>query len=318
MDPRLSRLLLALLEPGRALLGGAVVGRPSAGASRARLLVALELVERGEQRPGLRAVLVDEPQQATPATDGRLELDPRGRDAVGLVGGLAGDEPAGIGVLERRAEQVRHARGVLDGGEVPGEGDQVAPEAGGGEHARRPVDVARPQGVLEVRQPGVDPGLRVGRRRGWGGGPSGSWGLLRRRTGSVTQHTPEGAGRDRVARCCSRAAGPGCDRGARHPRDLCSGASKEEPGGRVQCGRARHRPVPACPRAAPRARRRARRPAVAPAAPGARRPLVVARPGDRARPRRSERPRPAAARGGRAPAPVLHPSRWSSASCARS
>jgi hypothetical protein len=73
--------------------------------------VALELVERGEQRPGLRAVLVHEPQQATPATDGRLELDPRGRDAVGLVRGLAGHEPARIGVLERRVEKLRHAAG---------------------------------------------------------------------------------------------------------------------------------------------------------------------------------------------------------------
>ena len=81
-------LLLPALEPGLALLVGAVLGA-ARSVLVARLLVALELVERGQEgeRPVL-AVLLDQPQQPASAADPGLEDEPRGDDAVGLVGRL--------------------------------------------------------------------------------------------------------------------------------------------------------------------------------------------------------------------------------------
>ena len=100
---------------------------------------------------------------------------------------------------------------VLDGREVPGERDQVAPEAGGREHLAARVDVTRPQGRLEVGEPGVDPCLRArsasvpGLRSPVPG--SGSW-LPPSPRLCEPAHTADDHAPDRVARGCSgRAAG---------------------------------------------------------------------------------------------------------------
>ena len=102
-------LFLLALEPGLALLVGAVLGtaRP---VLVARLLVALQLVERGQEGEGLAlAVLLDQPQQSATATDRGLEQEPRGDDAVGLVGRLVERERRGVGAGERALQQVADA-----------------------------------------------------------------------------------------------------------------------------------------------------------------------------------------------------------------
>ena len=93
-------LLLLALEPRLAPLVGAVLGAARA-VLVARLLVALELVERGEEgeRPAL-AVLLDQPQQAAAAADGGLEDEPRGDHPVGLVGRLVEREAGRVGALQ--------------------------------------------------------------------------------------------------------------------------------------------------------------------------------------------------------------------------
>src|SRR6185437_3983770 len=66
----LGRLLLAPLQPGAAVAVRAVLGahRPAAAG---RFLVALELVEGGEQRPGFpSSAVVAQPEQAVAAADG--------------------------------------------------------------------------------------------------------------------------------------------------------------------------------------------------------------------------------------------------------
>ena len=79
---------------------------------------------------------------------------------------------------EAFAEHVGDAVAALDGLDVPGERDEVAPEAVGGELRDRAVDVARGQRRLEVGEPGGDPVLR-----GEAGGTA-------KRLRHVTHHTP--------------------------------------------------------------------------------------------------------------------------------
>ena len=153
---------LAALLPRGAALVGAVLGaaRPPVALG---LLEALQLVERGEEGPrAVGAVLLLQAQQPGAPADGRLEGEPRGDDPAVLGGRLAGREGGRAGALEGRGEQVAHALGVLDRGDVPRERDQVAPPALRGEHRGGPVDVARGQGLLEGGQPGV--GALRGRR----------------------------------------------------------------------------------------------------------------------------------------------------------
>ncbi len=159
-DAELGLLGLAALEPGGAVLVGAVLGSERAGRT-AGLLVALELVEGGEEGPRLEvAVLLDEPEQPAAAADRGLEAEP-GRDhAVGLSRRLLGRERGRVGGRQGAGQQAGHAVGVLDRGDVPRERHQVAPEARGCEHAGRPFDVAVPQGRLERREPRVRPLLR--------------------------------------------------------------------------------------------------------------------------------------------------------------
>ncbi len=145
---------------GRAALqpGLPVLVRPVLGAHRpvpARLLlVTRQLVQRGQQGPR-RAVL--EAQVAAAAPHGGLELDPglgdtpspRGR------GPLLHAEPGRVHPLQH-LDQARPDRlRPLGGGDVPGEGDQVPPEALGPEESDRGIDVACGQRRLELLQPGV-------------------------------------------------------------------------------------------------------------------------------------------------------------------
>jgi hypothetical protein len=132
------------------------------------LLVALELVERRQERPG---ALVVEPQQTRAAPDRGLEREPGRHEAVGLGRLVALGDPEGrrVGRLHRCPQQVGHPVAVLDRLEVPGECDEVAPVAGRGEQARRALDVSGGQRGLEVGQPALDPLAGRGRLRDCGG-----------------------------------------------------------------------------------------------------------------------------------------------------
>ena len=153
---------LALLLPAQPLGVDPVLG-PLRPVLAARLLVALELVEGREEGPCLvLAVLGDEAgEPATPA-DGRLEGEPGGDHPVLLGGLLRQREAAGGGRARRALEQLAHPLPVLHGGEVPREGDEVAPIALGGEEVHGRGQVLRGQGRLEGAEPGLGP---LGRRR---------------------------------------------------------------------------------------------------------------------------------------------------------
>ena len=163
-----------------------------------RLLVPLELVERGEERP----------RPASPSSSSRRssprprptavsKREPRRGHAVRLVRRLRGREPARVGALEGRVEQVRHAVAVLDGGEVPRERDQVPPEAGRSRTSRR---------AGRRRAPAGPPRSRRARRRPAAAGRS--------RRSSVPARCVQGLGHRCLLRlrCVSRAhtadAGP--------------------------------------------------------------------------------------------------------------
>ena len=144
--------------------GSAPCSTPRGRRGPARLLVALELVERGEQRPGL-AVL--EAQVPAAAADRGLERDPGLGDAVGLRRRLGRVQAARADVREPVLEQVGDALRPLDGLDVPREGDEVAPVAVVGEELRGGRRVAGGERRLEARQPVVDLAARwtPGRRR---------------------------------------------------------------------------------------------------------------------------------------------------------
>ena len=111
-DPVLGRAVLHALGPGRAL----------------RLLVALELVQRGEQRPGALVVQAQQARARGPtAVSNRIH-------AVTTPSASSGSSPSVIRksvasvVSIVCAEQVGDALAALDGRDVPGERDEVAPE----------------------------------------------------------------------------------------------------------------------------------------------------------------------------------------------
>ena len=93
---------------------------------------------------------------ADAAADGRLEFDERRRDVAVLAGRLAGPEPGRVCAGQPGRQHVGDAIAPLDGLDVPGERDEVAPEAVGRELADDAVDIADGEGRLEVGQPGVD------------------------------------------------------------------------------------------------------------------------------------------------------------------
>ena len=171
--PEVLGLLLPALLPGLALLVRTVFGTHRA-VRAAWLLVALQLIHRRQQGPGaVLTVLADEPDQAHPAADGGLEAEPGGDHPVGLLRRLGGGETGGGGPLAGLGDQVRHLLPPLDGLQVPGERDQVAPVALGGEQVRGRRTVRGGQRLLEAGQPGVDAGLRVAGSPGVGLGVGG-------------------------------------------------------------------------------------------------------------------------------------------------
>jgi len=92
------------------------------------------------------------------AADLGLKLDPGLGHARGLGRRFGGADAAKLHVPERVIEHVLDARGTLDGLDVPGERDEVAPEAVVCEELRRGGAVAFGQRVCETRQPLVDLG----------------------------------------------------------------------------------------------------------------------------------------------------------------
>jgi hypothetical protein len=77
-----------------------------------RLLETLQLVERRQERPRLEvAVRLDQSNQSAPATDGGLEGEPGGGDAIGLVGRLLDSEGRRIGPVEVLGQQLGGALG---------------------------------------------------------------------------------------------------------------------------------------------------------------------------------------------------------------
>ena len=161
----LARLALALLGPGLALAIGPVLGAARAAGALV-LLVALELVQGGQQRPGPGVVAVAlEPELPAPAPDRGLELDPRLGDAVRGGRLLAfGDRPvARTDLGQLRLEHRGDLGPALAGLEVPGEGDEVAPVGVLAEQLRGRLRVTGAQRAVEGREPGLDG--RAGRCR---------------------------------------------------------------------------------------------------------------------------------------------------------
>ena len=148
------RLAAAGLEPG--LAGGirAVLHAPRPPAAQ-RLLVALELVQRGHQRP--RPALPQSQVRIAAARAG-LERQPGAHHAVVLRGRLGRPPAAGPRGGERVLEQVAHAVRALDRLDVPRERDEVAPQAVVAEELARRARIAARQRLAEARQPAVDLG----------------------------------------------------------------------------------------------------------------------------------------------------------------
>ena len=150
----LARLPLALLLPGLAVLVRAVLGAHRPVRPR-RLLVALELVERGEQRPGLAVA-----SAAAARVRGRPPVSNAIHASV-TPSASPGSSPVAIRKsLGRTARAWRPAgrrpRSALDGLDVPGERDEVAPVALVGEQFCGSRHVASRHRVLELRQPRRD------------------------------------------------------------------------------------------------------------------------------------------------------------------
>ncbi len=165
--------------------------------------MALELLQRGQQRPRLA---VDEAEVSAAAAHLGLEADPRLGDAVGARR-LRGRVPAvRPGVRQGAGEHVGDAVAPLHGPDVPRERDEVAPVALGGEQVGRGGGVTRLQGAVEALEPLLH--LRGGGRtdgRGHRISPRYRW-----RPPLNTTPGPDGRGRPRCSpgRRDADAAGP--------------------------------------------------------------------------------------------------------------
>jgi hypothetical protein len=161
-DSELLGLPAAILEPRVALRIGPVLD--PLGSARAKpLLVPLELIQSGQQRPCLPVEQADMPAAAA---DLGLKQQPRLAHPIGL-GGLPDHLPsAGLHGCERVLEHVLDAAGPLDRLDVPGERDQIAPVALGREQLGGAGGVTAPQRLVETREPLVD----LGRDGAAGGG----------------------------------------------------------------------------------------------------------------------------------------------------
>ena len=156
---RMSELLglaLPILEP-RVPLGVRAVVDALRPASSQALLVSLELVEHGQERPRLA---VDQTQETRAATRLGLERDPRGRDPVGGLGLLDRVPVARLRLPERVLEHVPDLLAALDGLDVPGEGDEITPITLGRKQLGRAGGIALLERFAEARQPLVDLGGR--------------------------------------------------------------------------------------------------------------------------------------------------------------
>src|SRR6266487_5546460 len=166
----------ALLEPGLPIRDSTVLGSPGSPAIL-RLLVALEIVQRRQQRPSFA---VSEPEVTDAAADRGLELDPALVVRPGGAQLVSDCETAGLHLIERLSKHIAYALGTLDRDDVPGERDQVAPVAVFNEEGSCGIDVPGGQSPLKVRQPpyrgscgrGVDRSISPG--FGHGGTPSGA------------------------------------------------------------------------------------------------------------------------------------------------
>ncbi len=154
--PQLLGLALTILEP-RLPFGVRAVDDALRPPRPETLLVTLELIERGQERPGLA---VDQPEVAAAATAFGLERDPGARDAVGDLGLLGGLPSTRLHMRQRAFEHVRDLGAALDGLDVPSEGDEVPPVALGREQLGRASGIAPLERFAEARKPLVDLGGR--------------------------------------------------------------------------------------------------------------------------------------------------------------
>jgi hypothetical protein len=135
-----------------------------------RLLEPLQLDHGGEQGERLAAL---EPQVPEAAGLDGLEVDPRLLGA-GLPGRRLGERPAlRLHPGKGGAQHVGDLLVALDGGDVPGERDEVAPQAVVGEQGGGRLGVTGGQRGVEGVEPALNglaarPGHRFSsRRRGW-------------------------------------------------------------------------------------------------------------------------------------------------------
>ncbi len=185
-DPERGVLGLPLLQPGHPVLVRAVLGTHRASYALG-LLVALELVQGGEEGPRLRAVLVDEPEQAATAADRGLERrttrwSRRRRSAAGSlsrkpdgstrsrVAARRSATPSGSSTVVRFQEKATRSRQKLVAANRP---------------AARSMSRAG-EGGLEVREPGRG-GVRCRGGVGRGDGPVVESWVMPRSTLAVTR-----------------------------------------------------------------------------------------------------------------------------------
>jgi hypothetical protein len=147
--PQLVRLAPTRFQPSLAV-GIGSMHRPLGTRTARTLLVTLELGQRRQESPGRP---VSNPQVAGAAADRSLKCDPGVGDPIGLGRLFGGAPPRRLGVRERVLEHVANSRRPLDGLDVPGERDQIAPEAVLAEQLRRSRGIAAGQRVVEARQP---------------------------------------------------------------------------------------------------------------------------------------------------------------------
>src|SRR6185437_14028871 len=151
------RLLVAPLLPAFGVAVDAVQGAGRAGETLP-FLVALKFDECRQQRPRALAL---QAQMAIAAPGLGLEGKPRLGDAVVLGDGLVVGEAKVARLHGAHAGGEHGLDGVaaLGGVEVPGEGDEIAPEAFRGEKLRRALGVLRRQRGAEPVEKGLSAAL---------------------------------------------------------------------------------------------------------------------------------------------------------------
>ena len=151
-EPKRRRLILAVFLPGFGAGMGAVQRAERAGEA-GFFLMAFQLDHGCEQGPDQTVLQSDE---TVAARDFGLEADPCLGHAAGLARVLAGGNPPVMRFHagEAMGKHVAHLLAALDGFDVPGEGDEVAPRAFRGEKCGCGVNVAGGEGRVEAAQKG--------------------------------------------------------------------------------------------------------------------------------------------------------------------